>query len=84
MNTLPSKIKDYRFFDFNGDGRKDFLWVYGSGKSRTIEYGAVNRYSSGGIQKQFFSNNVQSLNFTVPDAPLELEIDVFDINGDGR
>ncbi len=84
LNTLPSKIKDYRFFDFNGDGRKDFLWVYGSGKSRTIEYGAVNRYSSGGIQKQFFSNNVQSLNFTVPDAPLELEIDVFDINGDGR
>ena len=86
LDELPSKLKDYRFMDFNGDGRQDFLWVSGTGTSRKIEYGAINRYSSGGIQKQSFSGNVQYLTYNnmVDDPEAELELAIVDYNNDGR
>lgn len=88
MNQLPSanKFKTYRFMDFNADGRQDFVWVRGSGASRYIEYGAINRYASGGIQKQTFSGNLSSLTYTLAEdhQDADLELEVIDYNNDGR
>lgn len=88
MNQLPSanKFKTYRFMDFNGDGRQDFLWVRGSGTTRYIEYGAINRYATGGIAKQNFTNNPNELKYTLAadNANSELDLQIIDYNNDGR
>ncbi|OZY85574.1 hypothetical protein CBP51_00530 [Cellvibrio mixtus] len=88
MNQLPSasKFKTYRFMDFNADGRQDFVWVRGSGVNRYIEYGAINRYASGGIQKQRFSGNLDNLAYTIAkdNSKAELRIEAIDYNNDGR
>lgn len=88
MNQLPSanKFKTYRFMDFNGDGRQDFLWVRGSGTTRYIEYGAINRYATGGISKQNFANGASSLTYTIAEDNInaELELQIIDYNNDGR
>ncbi|MDO8345584.1 MAG: FG-GAP-like repeat-containing protein [Cellvibrio sp.] len=88
MNQLPSanKFKTYRFMDFNGDARQDFLWVRGSGTTRYIEYGAINRYASGGIQKQRFSGNLENLTYTIAKdvSNAELKLEIIDYNNDGR
>lgn len=88
MNQLPSasKFKTYNFFDFNGDARQDFVWVRGSGTTRYIEYGSINRYTSGAIQKQYFTGGLTSLTYTlVKDTDkAELKIQPIDYNNDGR
>lgn len=85
INKLPGNVKDYRFMDFNGDGRQDLIWVSGSGTSRSIEYGSISGYAYGGTLKQNFSNGTQYLNFTLADtSDAELEINIIDYNNDGR
>lgn len=87
MNQLPAanKFKTYRFMDFNGDGRQDFVWIRGSGTTRYVEYGSINSASYGGIQSRPFAGGTNSLTYTVVDLPeAELELDVIDYNNDGR
>lgn len=88
LNQLPSsnKFKGYRFFDFNGDGRQDFVWVRGSGTSRYVEYASINKYSSGGMSKKTFSNGNPALSYTIAtdNKRSDLLLDIIDYNADGR
>lgn len=87
FNKLPSasKFKTYSFFDYNGDGRQDVVWVRGSGKSRYIEYASLNGPSAG-MTKQTFSNGVDNIPYTLMEDSDEadLALQVLDYNGDGR
>lgn len=88
MNQLPStsKFKTYRFFDYNADGKQDFLWVYGSGKTRNIEYGSINKFATGAIEKKLFSGTYDKLTYTIPEDndEAELIVEIIDYNNDGR
>src|SRR5690606_32417539 len=85
LDQLPQTdaIKNQRFFDFNGDGRQDLIWVRRQGSTQYVEYAQV---TASGMRRTSFSNGSSELTYTnVSNTDAHsIKVEAIDYNADGR
>ncbi len=90
IDFSPTKhrfLSDYKYADFNGDGKQDIVWIEGyadDGSDTDIRVKYALSYGSVFIKQDFTGGAFSSEYFTQSNVDEGFAIRVLDFNGDGR
>ena len=87
-NNIPvgHQYNNHLFMDYNGDGRKDLVWIERSGTRRYIGYAGTTASSPNEMIRQKFSGTSDFIAYDMIDDHQDAEpvVEVLDYNADGR
>ncbi|WP_444938962.1 FG-GAP-like repeat-containing protein [Microbulbifer sp. JMSA002] len=90
IDFSPTKhrfLSDYKYADFNGDGKQDIVWIEGyddDGNDTDIRVKYAISYGSVFVKQDFTGGVFTSEYFTGANVGEDFAIRVLDFNGDGR